>query len=196
MKLKHSNAPRIKPILAATQSKEAVASRGWVRTRRDFNVIMPESTFLNGKVCKLSFPVLQLPLEPDAPALRRLLLPQGELAQFHDAEEGIRYMAFIELLPGQVRGNHYHKVKEELVYVIRGEVLLSVADIDSKRARRWLFGPETLRSYESVSPMPCAPWSRARQSSFQVRVSIRLIFTSSKRYRGSDSRWWCRNVRS
>jgi uncharacterized cupin superfamily protein len=93
---------------------------------------MPESTFLNGKVRTQSVPVLQLPLEPDAPALRRLLLPQGELAQFHNGGEGIRYMAFIELLPGQVRGNHYHKVKEELVYVIRGEVLLSVTDIESK----------------------------------------------------------------
>jgi len=93
---------------------------------------MPESTFLNGKVLTRSLPALQLPLRPDAPALKRLLLPQGELAQFYDAEEGIRYMAFLELLPGQVRGNHYHKVKEELVYVIRGEVLLNVADIDSK----------------------------------------------------------------
>ena len=93
---------------------------------------MPESTFLNGKVLKQSLPVLQVPLGPDAPALRRLLLPQGELAQFYNADEGIRYMAFIELLPGQVRGNHYHKIKEELVYMIRGEALLSVADIDSQ----------------------------------------------------------------
>jgi mannose-6-phosphate isomerase-like protein (cupin superfamily) len=94
--------------------------------------IMSESVFLNGKVLKRSLPALQLPLGPDAPALKRLLLPQGELAQFYDAEEGIRYMAFLELIPDQVRGNHYHKVKEELVYVMRGEVLLSVADIDSK----------------------------------------------------------------
>jgi dTDP-4-dehydrorhamnose 3,5-epimerase-like enzyme len=93
---------------------------------------MPESSFLNGKVLKQTVPVLQLPLGPDAPNRRRLLLPQGELAQFHNADEGIRYIAFIELLPGQVRGNHYHKFKEELVYVIRGEVLLVVADIDSK----------------------------------------------------------------
>jgi len=93
---------------------------------------MPETTFLNGKIFKRSLPVLQLPLGPDAPALRRLLLPQGELAQFYNAEEGIRYMAFIELLPGRARGNHYHKVKEELVYVIHGEVMLSVADLDSK----------------------------------------------------------------
>lgn len=93
---------------------------------------MPGATFLDGRVLKQSLPVLQLPLGPDAPDLKRLMLPQGELAQFYSADEGIRYMAFIELLPGQVRGNHYHKVKEELVYVIRGEVLLSVADIDSK----------------------------------------------------------------
>jgi hypothetical protein len=94
-------------------------------------VITPESEFLNGKVLKRSLPLLQLPLGPDAPVLKRLLLPQGELAQFYDADQGIRYLAFIELLPGQVRGNHYHQVKEELVYVIRGEVLLEVADIDS-----------------------------------------------------------------
>ena len=93
---------------------------------------MPEPTFLNGKVLKRSLPTLQLPLGSDAPALKRLLLPQGELAQFYDADEGIRYLAFIELLAGQVRGNHYHKVKEELVYVMRGEVLLSVADVDSQ----------------------------------------------------------------
>jgi len=93
---------------------------------------MPESSFLEGKVIKRSLPVLQLPLRPDAPALRRLLLPQGELAQFYNAAEGIHYMAFIELLPGRVRGNHYHKTKEEFVYVVRGEVVLSLADIDSK----------------------------------------------------------------
>jgi mannose-6-phosphate isomerase-like protein (cupin superfamily) len=94
-------------------------------------VITPESEFLNGKVLKRSLPLLQLPLGPDAPVLKRLLLPQGELAQFYDADQGIRYIAFLELLPGQVRGNHYHQVKEELVYVIRGGVLLEVADIDS-----------------------------------------------------------------
>jgi mannose-6-phosphate isomerase-like protein (cupin superfamily) len=93
---------------------------------------MPESSLLNGRVLKRSLPVLPLPVGPDAPALKRLLLPQGELAQFHDADEGIRYLAFIELLPGQVRGNHYHQVKEELVYVIHGDVLLDVLNIDSK----------------------------------------------------------------
>ncbi len=92
---------------------------------------MSESAFLNGKVLKRSLPALELPLAPEAPRLKRLFFPQGELAQFYDGDEGIRYMAFIELLRGQVRGNHYHKVKVELVYVIGGEVSLSVEDIDS-----------------------------------------------------------------
>ena len=95
-------------------------------------MLIPESSFLDGKVLKRTLPVFQLPLGPDVPNLRRLPLPQGELAQFYNADEGIRYIAFIELLPGQARGNHYHKVKEELVYVIRGEVLLRVADVHSQ----------------------------------------------------------------
>jgi mannose-6-phosphate isomerase-like protein (cupin superfamily) len=93
---------------------------------------MPETRLLNGKVLKQALPLFQLPLGPAAPTLKRLLLPQGELAQFYDADEGMRYLAFIELLAGQVRGNHYHKVKEELVYIIRGEVWLSVADVNSQ----------------------------------------------------------------
>ena len=95
-------------------------------------IASPDSAILEGRVLKRSLPALRLPLVPDPPALKRLMLPQGELAQFYDADEGIRYLAFIELLPGQVRGNHYHEIKEELVYVMRGQVLLSVADIDSK----------------------------------------------------------------
>ena len=93
---------------------------------------MPETRLLNGKVLKQALPLFQLPLGPAAPTLKRLLLPQGELAQFYDADVGMRYLAFIELLAGQVRGNHYHKVKEELVYIIRGEVWLSVADVNSQ----------------------------------------------------------------
>ena len=92
---------------------------------------MSRSIFLNGKVRKRSIPALPLPLPPNAPELRRLMLPQGELAQFHDSDEAIRYIAFIELLAGQVRGNHYHKVKREFVYVVRGEVMLHSVDIES-----------------------------------------------------------------
>ena len=79
---------------------------------------------LGGKVLKQSLPVLQPPVPLSAPALKRLQLAQGELAQFYDDADGIRYIAFIELREGGVRGNHYHKVKEEFVYVIDGEALL------------------------------------------------------------------------
>lgn len=72
------------------------------------------------------------PARADAPAVKRLLLPQGELAQFYDADEPVRYLAFIELREGGARGNHYHKIKEEWVYLIQGEVQLVVEDIESK----------------------------------------------------------------
>lgn len=62
------------------------------------------------------------------PRLKRLQLPQGELAQIHDGPDGMRYIAFVELRAGAVRGNHFHKVKQEWFYVCQGEVLLKVGD--------------------------------------------------------------------
>ena len=91
-----------------------------------------ESAFLSGKVRKRSLPAFQPPTGSDAPALKRLLLPQGELAQFHDGPEPIHYQAYIELREGTVRGNHYHEVKEEFIYLIQGELLLVMEDIDSR----------------------------------------------------------------
>ena len=93
---------------------------------------MSEFKFLNGKVRKQSLFEFKLPVPADAPTVKRLLLPQGELAQFYDANDGIRYLAFIELLPGTVRGNHYHKIKEEWVYLIHGEVVLIAEDLETK----------------------------------------------------------------
>ena len=93
---------------------------------------MTELTFLGGRVIKRSLPVVRPPFNPDAPALKRLLLPQGELAQFYDGEEPMRYLAYIELQAGAVRGNHYHKIKEEWIYMIRGEAGLVIEDVESK----------------------------------------------------------------
>ena len=81
---------------------------------------------------KRSLPLIRGPAGTDAPRLKRLLLPQGELAQFYDSEEGIRYMALVELYPGRNRGNHYHEFKEELIYVFDGKTQLLVEDIDTK----------------------------------------------------------------
>lgn len=87
------------------------------------------TSHLAGKVRKTTLPALTPPTGPDAPSLKRLLLTQGELAQFHDADEPIRYMAYIELREGTVRGNHYHEVKAEFVYLIAGALQLVVEDL-------------------------------------------------------------------
>ena len=88
-----------------------------------------QSSILGGKVLKRSLPVITPPPGAGTPVCKRLLLPQGELAQFHDSEEGFRYAAVIELRPGTLRGNHYHERKQETVYLISGEMTLVVEDV-------------------------------------------------------------------
>jgi quercetin dioxygenase-like cupin family protein len=87
--------------------------------------------FLDGRVRVVTLPELTPPLRPDAPALKRLQLAQGELAQVCEGTEGMRYIALIEMKPGCARGNHYHKSKLEHAYVITGEVLLALRDIST-----------------------------------------------------------------
>jgi quercetin dioxygenase-like cupin family protein len=94
---------------------------------------MTEIALLGGKVRKRVLPIVQPPSDPESPILKRLMLPQGELAQFYDGEEGIRFIAQIELRAGSLRGNHYHKVKQEWVYMMSGEVTLIVEDLESKK---------------------------------------------------------------
>jgi uncharacterized RmlC-like cupin family protein len=85
---------------------------------------MTEEQFLDGKVIKRSLPVFQNSPPRDVVGPKRLLLAQGELANFYDGDEGIRYLALVELRVGQIRGNHFHRVKEEQIYIISGEVQL------------------------------------------------------------------------
>ena len=86
-----------------------------------------DETFLGGRVLKRTLPVLERSSSGPMPSLKRLLLPQGELAQIHDDAEGMRYIAVVELRAGAVRGNHFHNVKQEWFYVCQGEVSLKVA---------------------------------------------------------------------
>ena len=108
--------------------------------RRDRQKTMADITFLGGKVLKRTLPVIPSPSGPEAPVLKRLLLPQGELAQFYDADEPMRYLAFIELRAGSVRGNHYHNIKEEWIYLIEGEVLLTLEDLRTKERESFRIG--------------------------------------------------------
>lgn len=101
---------------------------------------MTDTRFLSGRVRHATLAVFNQPTGPDAPVLKRLLLPQGELAQFHDSDDAMRYMACIELKAGGVRGNHYHQVKREWIYVIQGALDLVVADPATPE-----IPPETIR---------------------------------------------------
>jgi quercetin dioxygenase-like cupin family protein len=94
--------------------------------------MITEIQLLRGKVTKRTLPLVQPSSTPDSRTLKRLLLPQGELAQLYDGDEGIRYIAQIELQAGSVRGNHYHKIKQEWIYVMSGELALIVEDFESK----------------------------------------------------------------
>jgi hypothetical protein len=94
---------------------------------------MSESKILNGKAFKRSLPVVEPQNAAGSPTLKRLLLPQGELAQFFDGEEPIRYLAYIELRSGNARGNHFHKVKAEWIYLLSGEAMLLLEDIETKQ---------------------------------------------------------------
>ena len=92
---------------------------------------MPESTLLSGKVHVQSLFAVHGRPGPEAPRLKRLFLSQRELAQFYDGTEGICYMAAVELRAGSARGNHFHRVKEEQIYLMQGELKLVVGDIES-----------------------------------------------------------------
>src|SRR5881394_1711772 len=92
---------------------------------------MEQDVTLGGKVLKWLLPAVAPGEGGKELQLKRVLLPQGELAQFHDSPEGMRYIAAIELKAGTVRGNHYHKIKREYVYVLSGSVLLVLEDLEN-----------------------------------------------------------------
>lgn len=59
----------------------------------------------------------------------RLDTPAGELAQIINGEP-IQLVTYIEFKPdGQPRGNHYHKQKTEIIYIIKGKLKLTLEDL-------------------------------------------------------------------
>ena len=138
--------------------------------------LMAESKYLAGKVLKWSLPVISGRPGPDAPSLKRLFLPQGELAQVYDSDDGIRYLAVIETRMDSVRGNHYHKVKEEWIYVLQGELSLLVEDIqNNERASVPLRTGDLLliqtgiaHLLRTVEPGQALEFSRARFSAADI----------------------------
>ncbi len=61
----------------------------------------------------------------------RILTPAGEIAQIVSGNS-FNFLAYIEFENSKApRGNHYHTVKEEFLYVIKGRLRAIYKDIDS-----------------------------------------------------------------
>ena len=131
---------------------------------------MSEFSFLSGRVLKKSLPVFRPPIGASTSPIKRLLLPQGELAQFYDSDEPVRYIAYIEFCAGGARGNHFHNIKEEWVYLIEGEIVLTVEDVESKaresfsmQAGDLVFVPKGVaHTFQTVKPGYAVEFSSAR----------------------------------
>ncbi len=89
---------------------------------------MKDTSYLGGRVIHQTLPLFTDGLAPNAPARKRLHLPQGDLIQIHDGPEPIQYIAWIELKAGGVRGNHVHRVKKEFLYLLAGAAMVKVED--------------------------------------------------------------------
>lgn len=93
-----------------------------------------EDVLFEGRVKRTPLPLLSPGPEAALVPVKRLALSQGELCQLFTSNgslEGLRYLAAIEFRAGQPRGNHYHLLKNEWVYVITGSVELAVRDRQS-----------------------------------------------------------------
>jgi len=119
-----------------------------------------ETSVLGGRVVRRRLPVIVGRPGPDAPAVKRLRLPQGELAQIWNGEEPIHYLAWIELGLGGIRGNHVHRRKRERIYLVAGKVRLRLEDPETReRAELILEAGDLVRitpgiahSLESLEP--------------------------------------------
>lgn len=93
---------------------------------------MSSTSYWGGRVVHEVVPTYAPGTAPSDPSRRRLMLPQGELALLHNSEDPICYLAWIELKPGVLRGNHYHRVKREHLYLIQGTARVCLLDLETQ----------------------------------------------------------------
>jgi hypothetical protein len=136
-----------------------------------------DTSFLGGKVIRRVLPVIQAP-SPEMPLLKRLMLAQGKLDQFYDAEQGIHYIVAIELRENCVRGNHFHREKEEWVYIVQGGLMLHAADINTGESASFTMGPGELsivrpgvaHAYRTTQPGLAIEFSPTRFNAADIQV--------------------------
>jgi dTDP-4-dehydrorhamnose 3,5-epimerase-like enzyme len=97
--------------------------------------------------------IAHLPDRIDGNSPRRIVELRGEMAILHPVGPVYNPVYFdAEPGPGNVRGQHYHKTKTEVFYVISGSCRLSYLDLDTGVA-----GKVTARPGDMVTIMPrCA----------------------------------------
>jgi hypothetical protein len=113
---------------------------GTVNTEPHSDPLVGDASFLGGKAIRRVLPVISAP-SPQMPLLKRLMLSQGELDQFYDAEQGIHYIVAIELRANCIRGNHFHRQKEEWVYVVQGGLIVEAVDTETNERASFTLGP-------------------------------------------------------
>ncbi len=74
--------------------------------------------------------VEKLPNIKEIPGAKRWEEERGEFVQVA-YQEAMRHLAAFEIRKGFLRGNHYHKKKEEIFYVFRGKIKALFLDMDT-----------------------------------------------------------------
>ena len=84
--------------------------------------------------------VEQLPVGGNDNLERRIFSEKGEMAQIlnrtHEAFKQLVYWELDSARTSQERGHHYHERKVERLYVLTGELELSLKDIESLASKR------------------------------------------------------------
>jgi mannose-6-phosphate isomerase-like protein (cupin superfamily) len=91
---------------------------------------MPEESFFRGRATVKSLLVTDQPGNRSE-VCARITSVRGELAVLTDGSIPIRHLSYVELLPGMVRGNHFHKKRHEFFYLISGELTLTMAEVST-----------------------------------------------------------------
>lgn len=91
---------------------------------------MATRKLLGERVTIMTLPLTDQPTSREQPRAR-LLTPKGELAVLTDNLSPVMHLAYVQLLPGMPRGNHYHKLRHEQFYLISGSVELQLLDLST-----------------------------------------------------------------
>ena len=74
----------------------------------------------------------------------RLISPGGEMAVLTDGQVPIRHLSYIEFRSGKPRGNHFHRLRNEWFYLVRGQVTVVVQDTTTGERLQFPMGPGDL----------------------------------------------------